>query len=348
MVTIKDIAEAAGVSRGTVDRVLHNRGRVAAEKEKKIREIAEAMGYEPNLAGRGLAARKKHLRIGFCYLDTNTTPFHRAVYAGAKEYAKELEQYGVEVVFFPLTDLTLSADEWQGLLEKAIGGQRMDGWAVVGLLAKTLEQLLKKRGEDKVPIVIYNMDEPCDWRLAYVGCDYLQSGRVACGVAALLTDGRGQICIASFDNGDIPSSAVRIRGFEEEMRERYPEMRIAGKEFTDASADVSKLFSKLRELARSNEDIDVLYLVNPGDYSICREISKIGAKHRIKIITNDLVTEEQQEMVREGDIAVTICQEPEKQGAKPLEILFEYLALGKQPEMDWYKTELSVRIGQNV
>ena len=32
MVTIKDIAQEAGVSRGTVDRVLHGRGRVNAEK----------------------------------------------------------------------------------------------------------------------------------------------------------------------------------------------------------------------------------------------------------------------------------------------------------------------------
>ena len=45
---------------------------------------------------------------------------------------------------------------------------------------------------------------------------------------------------------------------------------------------------------------------------------------------------------------MTICQEPEKQGAKPLEILFRYLALGKMPDSPWYKTELSVRIAQNV
>ena len=37
MITIKDIAKKAGVSRGTVDRVLHDRGKVAPEKEKKIR-----------------------------------------------------------------------------------------------------------------------------------------------------------------------------------------------------------------------------------------------------------------------------------------------------------------------
>ena len=60
MVTIKDIAQRAGVSRGTVDRVLHDRGKVSPQKAEKIRRIADEMGYQPNIAGRGLAARKKH------------------------------------------------------------------------------------------------------------------------------------------------------------------------------------------------------------------------------------------------------------------------------------------------
>ena len=34
-VTISDVAKAAGVGRGTVDRVLHNRGRVSEETAQK-------------------------------------------------------------------------------------------------------------------------------------------------------------------------------------------------------------------------------------------------------------------------------------------------------------------------
>lgn len=348
MVTIKDIAKKAGVSRGTVDRVLHDRGRVAPEKSKLIKEIAEKMGYQPNIAGRGLAARKKHLKIGFIYLDSDVAPFHRAIYEGAKEYKQELEQYGVEVCFFPLREVSWEPGDWPGYLERLIGEQRMDGWAIVGTQGKTLEKILKRRGEEEIPIVVYNMDEETDWKLSYVGCDYLQSGKLACGVAALLTDERGKICIASFDHGDIPSSRVRIQGFEREAGEKYPRMEIVAKLFSDQKLNTSDLVPKVKKFLEKNDDVDVLYLVNPGDYSICREISKVGARHRIKIITNDLVTQEQREMVRKGDIAVTICQEPEKQGARPLEILFNYLALGLKPENPWDKTELSVRIGQNV
>ena len=54
-VTLQQIAEAAGVSRGTVDRALKNRGRVNAEVAERIRKIAKEMGYQPSRAGRALA-----------------------------------------------------------------------------------------------------------------------------------------------------------------------------------------------------------------------------------------------------------------------------------------------------
>lgn len=46
-VTLQQIAEAAGVSRGTVDRALNNRGRIRPEVEEKIKKIAQEMGYQP-------------------------------------------------------------------------------------------------------------------------------------------------------------------------------------------------------------------------------------------------------------------------------------------------------------
>ena len=64
MATIKEIAELAGVSRGTVDRVLNHRGLVNPNTEKKVLEIAELLNYQPNKAGIALAAQKKKYVIG--------------------------------------------------------------------------------------------------------------------------------------------------------------------------------------------------------------------------------------------------------------------------------------------
>ena len=63
-VTVKSLAQAAGVSRGTVDRVLHNRGGVKPEVVLKIKNLAKELGYIPNRAGKALAAYKTPIKIG--------------------------------------------------------------------------------------------------------------------------------------------------------------------------------------------------------------------------------------------------------------------------------------------
>ena len=62
-VTIKDIAERAGVHRATVDKVLHNRVGVSDEVRMKVQRIIKEMGYTPNPAGRVLQKQGKKYRI---------------------------------------------------------------------------------------------------------------------------------------------------------------------------------------------------------------------------------------------------------------------------------------------
>ena len=81
-VTLQQIAEAAGVSRGTVDRALNNRGRIRPEVEEKIKKIAQEMGYQPSRAGRALAMAKRKIRIGVI-LQYMKTPFMQQVLKGA-------------------------------------------------------------------------------------------------------------------------------------------------------------------------------------------------------------------------------------------------------------------------
>ena len=61
-IRIKDIAVLAGVSEGTVDRVLHNRGDVSIKSQEAVTRVLEEMNYSPNLFARSLAS-KKHYRF---------------------------------------------------------------------------------------------------------------------------------------------------------------------------------------------------------------------------------------------------------------------------------------------
>ena len=59
-IRIKDIAERAGVSVGTVDRVLHNRPNVSPMAMEKIKKALEEMDYKPNMYASALAYNKSY------------------------------------------------------------------------------------------------------------------------------------------------------------------------------------------------------------------------------------------------------------------------------------------------
>ena len=72
MATIKEIAALAGVSRGTVDRVLNHRGSVNPATAEKIEKIARELDYRPNVAGLVLAAQKRKLKLGVILFSPKT------------------------------------------------------------------------------------------------------------------------------------------------------------------------------------------------------------------------------------------------------------------------------------
>ena len=75
-VTIRDIAEKAGVSNAMVSRALNGSGPVAPEKKQKILEIAGALGYTPNPAAVSLRRMKSHVvGVFFSTINRGTSPY---------------------------------------------------------------------------------------------------------------------------------------------------------------------------------------------------------------------------------------------------------------------------------
>src|SRR5215469_15178239 len=95
---IKEIAAAAGISIGTVDRALHNRSGVNPKTRSRILKIAEKLGYRPNLAARTLKLNRR-LRIA-AHLPRQIASFFDPLREGIQEAAATL--HGVTV------DLTIS------------------------------------------------------------------------------------------------------------------------------------------------------------------------------------------------------------------------------------------------
>lgn len=91
--TIKQIAEKAGTSRGTVDRVLNGRGNVNPELAKRILDIAERERYQPNQLAQALIRSRQRTHIGMV-IPSVGNPFFDEVLRGAQSRARKLSSYG--------------------------------------------------------------------------------------------------------------------------------------------------------------------------------------------------------------------------------------------------------------
>ena len=80
-VRIKDIAQLSGVSVGTVDRVLHNRGKVSEDALKKVLKVLDQIDYKPNVIARTLGSNRAY-RIAVLMPNPEQDPYWAATSEG--------------------------------------------------------------------------------------------------------------------------------------------------------------------------------------------------------------------------------------------------------------------------
>ena len=98
--TIKEIAELAGVSEGTVDRVIHNRPGVARGTFERVNKLLVEFGYKTNPLARALAIQND-LQIAIIIPKASSlSGFWDLPLSGIKSYIGKNAQFKVSINFF--------------------------------------------------------------------------------------------------------------------------------------------------------------------------------------------------------------------------------------------------------
>jgi len=340
MPTIKEIAELAGVSRGTVDRVLNNRGAVNPATAQKIKDIAKALDYRPNRAGLVLAAQKKNLKLGIVLFSSHN-PFFDDVIKGVRSKAEELATYNCQVI---IKQVNFDAQEQLRAIHHLVEEEEISGLALAPYNDPSIAAKIDELWERGIPTVTLNTDiENCK-RIAFVGSDYTKSGQTAAGLINLLTKGDVHLGIIIGSEG-ILCHTQRIAGFRKQIKQHYPHIHIV--DTVQNHDDDFESYDQTIKLLSRHPEINALFFAAGGVYGGCRAVSSLGLTDNITILAYDKVPTTL-EMVNQGVIAATICQQPRLQGSKPLDILFAYLTTGDLPEKEYHYTAVDIRIKENI
>lgn len=338
MATMKEIAELAGVSRGTVDRVLNKRGAVNPRTEEKILEIARALEYKPNRAGIALAAQKRKYRFGIVMFGRNN-PFFDDVKKGFDARIRELEEYNCTVLFRTTSDFGVT-DQLEAIDQLVNEG--INALAIAPQNDKRIADKINELFESGIPTVTFNTDIEHSKRIAYVGSDYYKCGQTAAGLMHLMTCDDVQIGIIN-GSSRILCHTERIAGFKDCLRQ-YPNMQIA--DSIENQDDDFTSYELTKEMLQRHPEINAIFFAAGGTYGGCKAILSAG-RPDIKVITFDKI-DSTVEMMEKGIISATICQEPHIQGSFPLKILFHYLTTGELPAQERHFTKVEIRILENI
>jgi LacI family transcriptional regulator len=337
-VTIRQIAAQAGVSRGTVDRVLNGRAGVKPEIRQRVLSIADELNYVPNVAAKALAFNKKPVQFGIV-MPPEEIVFFNEIRSGIQAAAEELQGLGIRLDYYYVNN--------QHPEEGAAAIRQLVADGASGIMFSVMDdeiirQSINEAVDQGIPVVTFNSDVESSKRICFVGQDLRKSGAIAAGLMKRMLKGKSKVFVV-VGSMKFHAHRSRVHGFSEGLTGSEIEIVQIIEGFDRYQDTYSKLVAELE----NHPDLDGIYMAT-GDMSACLDaIQHTGRGGNLRVVCNDLMPEIEQGM-REGLIDFTIVQNPTMQGYRSLRILYDLLFLGKKPDSEYNYTETSIVIPETL
>lgn len=332
-IRLKDVAEIAGVSVGTVDRVLHDRGEVASHTREKVLEAIKKLNYTPNIIARSLAL-KKNFRIAVLIPESaSPNDYWYGPLKGVEQAEKELNAYKlkVEKYFFRQTNERSFITKANEMIRS-----QPDAALFSPLYSESAKKLALKCRESGIVYALIDSNMDDEEKLTFIGQDSFRSGYlVGKLMSKLVRRQKGVILIAVIGEESHKSNQVhkRIDGFIRyfEESDRLARNRIGIQTFNYESD--GKLKSNLIAYL-SRQKAAGVFIPNSRSYLFCDSIGSDNLKD-MTLIGYDLL-ERNIEYLEEEAIDFLIAQNPWQQGYKATISVFERLAFKKEVKKETY------------
>lgn len=327
-IRIKDIAERAGVSVGTVDRVLHKRPNVSKSALEKVEKALKEMDYKPNMYASALAYNKSY--TFYCIM-----PKHES-----EAYWEEVEEGVIDACEFR-RDFRISqkmmyynrfsAETFSKVTNECLK-LKPDGVIIVPSKLDVTRKFTDQLHEQGIPFILLDSYMPDLKPLSFFGQDSFSSGYFAARMLMMLAPHETEIMMMKqMRNGNVASKQQENRetGFRHYMHDHFPDVEINE---VNLPLDVK----------RENYDaiLDQFFASHPHTHHCIAFNSKahiVGEyllrsnRRNIQIMGYDMVPKNA-ECVRQGSISFLIAQHGYMQGYACMETLFNAIVLKKEVE----------------
>ena len=323
---IKDIAAMAGVSAGTVDRVLHNRGRVSEEALKKVRKALKKIDYQPNLIARSLAS-KKVCRIMALIPSFSTGEYWSEASKGIDKAEQEFSDFHLEIQYHYFNQYDKASFD---SLIKDIKKEDYQGVIIATLFKDSTFELTKQLDKKEIPYILidaYIENTNC---IAYYGTDSYRSGYIGGQLLYEKINSDDNILlfnIISKGSVELTQTSTREHGFRDYLSKAGYKGSILPINISADSPEhnekILDMYTKTGTQDHSGARAGIIFNSRvhiPAEYFM---------KHKEKdffLIGYDAI-EANVAFLKNGIVSHLIAQRPEVQGYNSVKALFHYLVL---------------------
>ena len=328
-IRIKDIATEAGVSPGTVDRVIHKRGNVSKKAKDKVLSALKTLDYSPNILASALAYNRKW-KVAALIPSSAADSFWDQPKVGILKALSVVEDYGVVVDFFHFEENNVT--EFNEHASKILSSN----YASVIISPIFTEQsidFLKQCEEMDIPFVQINtcLDLTASNLLCYVGQDSYHSGNLGAKLLAFgLTSGeKAMICHLEELIYDSQHLIDKERGFKDYFQEHKSlNIEVVTGQFADPY-DEEGLYNYFKIFLKENPEVKGIFVTTSRAFHVAKALSKLSVDN-LKLVGFDLI-EENLAFLESEEIDFLINQNPFKQGYLALINIFNFLIRRIEP-----------------
>lgn len=326
--TIKMIAERAGVSIGTVDRVLHDRPYVKAEVRERVLAVMAELDYRPNRMASALATSGTARRFAVIQPEWGAY-IQDAMADGVRRFLEERRDYNisVEVLCYPHGDTAGCLR----LLDRA-SRERFHGVALCGSDCGEVCERLRQLAELRIPTVTFNSDVPQAPRLCYVGEDAHHAGRVAGEIASKFLRPGDKVLLA-YSGLEYVGHKGRADGFFECLEDRG----FSRENFLVAAThdNYEKTLEAVSRVLRAEPRLRYIYMATQSVPGCVEALRQVGRASEVRILAHDN-SPEIRRFLKEGLVDFSIDQNLPYQSYQALSVLFGAVMEHRGPNRDFF------------
>ncbi|MGE4283097.1 MAG: substrate-binding domain-containing protein [Clostridia bacterium] len=336
MITLEKLAKVTGVSRATIDRVIHNRPSVKEKTRKKVLKAIEEIGYTPNSIGKALALQKK-LNFGII-ISADLMPEDNTLFSyileGMQLCMKRLENTGVNFIIERMNtgSETEQIEAIYHLIELGVTGIAL---SPEGKGEEILRALAYAREKGIVVVCYYNdiKGENYDY---FVGSDSIREGKVSAELLEKFIDSSAKVAIFS---GLLKNNVhqTRMNSAVEKIKADYSHIDVV--QTITGSYTENIAYNLCIEIIEKYPDLKGIIASCGGISGIMTALKEKNKLDKIKIIFFDF-TRKAQYYLKEGTIDALIGVDLTRLGYNTIKALYEKVLYGYIDDMELFEPML--------